>query len=246
MAFTNITLAQLRTYVAARLQNPNFWSATEVQWAINQAIRDWNLATGYFQGRFIVTTVVGRVLYNLQTLSQLQVGGVSQLTMPLRVAFNGQPLDPTSTDDLDNGYPSIVGWQLTTTATAGMPSTPQLWAPIGLSYIALYPADAIGNNSLQIDGVIRAPILTSEGAYINLDSSLISAFIGEIICTISVKRGGVALQKAQAGHAEFMRAAIALNSHLKAVAPFRGYAGIDRSRSTRRRDTVQSIGAGFR
>ena len=246
MAYQQFTLANLRTFVTSRLQNPLFWSDLEVQVAINDSIRSWQLATAYWQGRFQVTTIAGQVLYNIGSLPQLQVGGVTQLLMPLRMTFNGLPIDPVTTDDLDNGYTQAPGWQITTTATSGAPSTPSLWVPIGISYFAIYPADAAGNNQLTIDGVLRAPTLVNEGDYINIDSSQVAAIVGEAISTLSFKRGGVAFQKALAGHAEFMRACLAMNSHLYAASPFRGYWGLDKSRNTRRRDTVSPVGTGFR
>lgn len=246
MPFQNIPLSTLRTYVTSRLQNPYFWSALEVQVAINDAILSLQLATGLWQGRFVVSTVAGRSIYNIGSLAQLQVGGVTQLLMPLRMAFNSAPLDPTSTDDLDNGYPQAPGWQLTTTATPGAPTTPTMWAPIGISYFALYPADAVGGNSLQIDGIIRSPTLVQESDFINIDTSQIPALVGECLATLAFKRGGIALQKALAGHRDFVRMCAQINSHIKAMAPFRKYMAEDASRRTRRRDTIQPVGLGAR
>ena len=246
MPFQVFTLANLRALVTARLQNSFFWTPLEVQNAINYALRDLQLATAYWQGRWIVTTVAGRVIYNIGSLAQLQVNGVTQLLMPLRMEFNGVPLDPTSTDDLDNGYPTPIGWQCTTTSTPGQSPAPQMWAPMGVSYFALYPADAAGNGSLQIDGVMRTPTLALETDFVNLETSLVPALVGEAITTLSFKRGGVALQKAMAGHRTFMQACLQLNSHLRAASMFRQYMGLDRSRNTRRRDTIVPAGVGFR
>lgn len=102
------------------------------------------------------------------------------------------------------------------------------------------------SNCLQIDGVLRAPTLVLESDFINIDSSQIAAIISEAIAVLSFKRGGVAFQKALAGHAEFVRAAAAINSHIVQAAPFKQYLGLDRSRMSRRRDTGQPIGIGMR
>lgn len=246
MSFQNITLANLQALVAARLQNPLFFSQAEVNYALNQAIRDFQLGTAFWVGRFVMPTLAAKPIYNIGTTPAFQVNGVTQLLMPLRMSFNGLPIDPCSLDDLDNGYPGLPGWQLTTTATPGAPTQPILWSPVGISYFAIYPADAAGNNSLQVDGVLRAPVLVNQGDFINIDSSNVPPLVSEAICTLSTKRGGVAFQKAQAGHAEFMRMCAAMNSHIKAVAQFREYMAIDRARQTRRRYTTEPVGIGGR
>ena len=232
MAYQNLTLAQFRALVVNRIQNPNFWSTAEADDALNEAIRVWNLGVGFWKGRFVLTTTAKRCIYDIPSLVQLESGGVTQVLMPLRVAYNSLPMDPTSIFDMDNGYP---GWQAQTTASAGVPSTPNTWGPIGCNKFFIWPADNAGNNGLQIDAIIRAPVLVNDADYINIDSSEIPSFLDYVNHVLMFKRGGQPFQSTMPKLANFLRSIGMRNAHLRAAGIFRGHMGDDSSRRQRPR-----------
>ena len=236
MAYQQVTLAQLRSMAFNRIQNSNFWADAEVDDAINEAIRIWQLRVGFWKQRFVITTTANRCIYDTGSIPQLQTGGVTQVLMPLRIAFNSLPMDPTSIFDMDNGFPN---WQVETTATDGVPSRPSIWGPIGCNKFFIWPADADGNGSLQMDALVRAPVLTNDGDYINIDASEITVFLDYVNHVLMFKRGGAPFQSTMPKLQSFMAAVGMRNAHLKAAGIFRAHYGEDSSRRQRPRRTPE-------
>jgi hypothetical protein len=232
LAYQNLTLAQLRVLAFNRIQNSNFFAVAEVNDAINEGIRVWNLGVGFWKGRFVLTTTAIRCIYDIPSLVQLETGGITQVLMPLRMAFNSLPMDPSSIFDMDNGNP---GWQAQTTQSSGVPSTPCQWGPIGCNKFYIWPADADGNNGIQIDALVRAPVLVNDGDYINIDSSEVPSFMDYVNHVLMFKRGGAPFQSTMPKMANFLRSVGMRNAHLRATGIFRGYMGEDSSRRQRPR-----------
>ena len=229
MAYQNVTLAQLTTLEQARLDNPAFWSAEEYTNSFNIALSLFQLATGRWRQRFVVTTVAGRVFYFIPNLTQLQVGGICQVLQPIRMVFNGgPPLGWTSFTDLDLTYP---GWQIQTTATPGAPTTPRMGGMIGLNIAFIWPADAVGNNALQLDCLTNAPRLVNQTDYINLDSTEIVEILNFSQHFLSMKRGGIFFQRTMPLFESFMRMLADRNSYLLNVSIFRQMVGADFARN---------------
>ena len=234
MAYQNLTLAQIRALVVNRIQNPNFFEANQINDAINESLRIWNLGVGFWKQRFVLTTVAKRCIYDLTdpTLTQIVEGGVPQIEMPLRVTFNSLPMDPTSIFDMDNGFP---GWQAQTTTSSGVPNTPAAWGPIGCNKFFIWPADNAGNNGLKIDALVRAPVLTADGQYIDIDSSEVTVILDYINHVLFFSRGGAPFKATMPKLANFLRAIGMRNAHLRAAGIFRGHMGDDASRRQRPR-----------
>jgi hypothetical protein len=106
----------------------------------------------------------------------------------MRLAFNGYPLSPTSMDDLNNGR---ANWRRETTASGGgVPTRPTLWAPVSLTLLYIWPADAAGNNALVIDGVSDTPTLVNGGDFVDLSEADVNLQLGYALHAASLKKGG--------------------------------------------------------
>ena len=238
MPYSQVTLSDIISLIRNRMQNSWFWSDQELQDAINEAIRIFQLATGFWSDRYTLTTVARRVIYNTSLIQD--ANGVPQILMPVRILHNSIPLSPTSVSDMDNGFP---GWQLQTTNTSGLSTVPLLWGPMGLNKFFIWPADYAGSTGLQIDAMKRAPVLTSDSDYIDIDSTMVPPILDLIQHTLSFKRSGPAFRSTVTLLQSFFKNAAMRNDHLKVVEPFRSYMGEDSSRRMRPRRAKDISGA---
>jgi hypothetical protein len=222
------TLTQVQAMVAARLQQSPFWTAAEQTKLINEALRTWSCLTGYWKARIVLTT-------NSNLSPYYNIAG--SLTFGMRVEFDGSPLTPSSLTNWDKGYPQ---WE-------GRPSTPQEWAPVGISLIAVRPADAAGNNSLVLDGVAASPILKLAGDFIDIGSEELNALIGYTQYLAAFKEGGQEFESVLPLYQAFLKAAAVKNEKLMASAIFRRAMGIDTDlagqRPRRAKPLMQPVGA---
>lgn len=83
---------------------------------------------------------------------------VLQSKMNQRIEFGGTPLDLDSLNSLDNGLP---GWQQDDT-------TPTEWFPVGMTQFGIHPAHNAGGTTMDIDGLIDAPIPANDGANVDI------------------------------------------------------------------------------
>lgn len=218
MAYASFSLSQLRTLLQDKWDRTPFWTVAEANIAINEVLQWYGLYTGVWQQKVNVTTVADQTIY----------AAPSPLLSPTRMTYNGKTLGMTSVADLDNGRP---GWQTETTATAGAPTQVQLWAPVGLTHFAIWPADHAGQNSLTFDGVRQCPTLDTDGALVNLDDSELDAVLGEALYVAAFK-DPARLALTQGWHTEFMTTVLAHNTRLNASDMFRQYQGTDTYRQT--------------
>lgn len=221
------TLAQILPMVSARLQQSPFWSTHEQTKFVNEALRTWSALTGYWKGRITLPT--------RSTLPYYSIAG--SLTFGMRVEFNGRPLIPSSVTNWDKGYPQ---WE-------GRPSIPQEWAPIGISLIAIRPADAAGDNALTLDGVSAAPILVNSTDFIDIGAEELSALIGYTQYLAAFKEGGQEFESALPLYQAFLKAAAVKNEKLLASIVFRRAMGLDTDlagqRPRRSKPLLQPVGA---
>jgi hypothetical protein len=223
-----VTLAQLQTLLAARFDNPTWWSLGEYTTALNEGLSIFQLATGRWRNRFVVTTVPYRTFYDISTLSQLQVANICQVVQPIRVAFNSQPLGWTSFTDMDLAYP---GWQAQNTTTPGAPATPQSCGPAGLNLLWIWPADAAGMNALQLDVVTNAPALVNPGDFVNLDQTEIVGLLNYAEHRMSFDRGGIFFARTLPLLQSFYQLLADRNSYLMNLSIFRQMCGSDFARN---------------
>lgn len=201
------TLTQIQNMVFARLQNSPFWTATEITGYINEALRMWSVLTGYWKQRVILTTNPVTPYYNL--------GGY--LTSGMHVEWNSQPLSQSTLTNWDKGYPY---WK-------GKPGIPQEWAPVSISLIALRPADAVGQNSLTIDGIAKAPILVNQSDYIDIGAEELNSIMNYCQYLGAFKEGGGEFESALPLYQAFLKASAVKNEKLFTSNIYRKAMGLD-------------------
>jgi hypothetical protein len=220
MPYAQVTLADLLVALADRYESKPFWSSTEATRALNEGLRIWNAATGFWMGKRYVTTVPNDPYLPLD----------GTLTQTTRVLWNAIPLEKTSRYDLDYGIPN---WRGATTVTPGAPPRPSYWAPLGLSLICIYPADAVGLNTLEVAGVRTTPILVNPTDYVDLGQEEHDQLLAYAHHVLAFKIGGEVLVASYAGWLGFLKAAGARNQRFAASAFYRRALGMDQQRRLR-------------
>lgn len=228
MPYQNVTLAQLRQAVKDSVESVPFWTNSEIDSAINETLRWWNLFTGQWRRVDNLLSVAGEPFYDL----------TSTLTWAARVTFRDTPLSLDSFVSLDYGR---VNWQSETggSGAAGVPALPSLWAPIGLRTIALWPAPPANGELFTVDGVAETPFLVNNGDFVDLGEDELNNFHGECLYRLSFKEAGPRFAACASYHKAFIQAAMDKNQRLKASAFFRRYTGLDIARGQRPRATPQ-------
>lgn len=221
MPYQQITLAQLRQDLADTWEGVPFWTVIDANRALNEALLWWNLYTGQWRRLEIVPATANEHIYTLS----------STLILPGRVHFSSYPMDITSVPALNNAHP---GWRGETTATSGAPSRPTLWAPVGLTRIAVWPAPAAGAQSFVVDGVRETPLLIFDTDTVDLGQEEHLAILGEAQHVAAFKEGSQRWKATQLNHQEFLRAAARKNGRLYASTLFRKAMGLDDGRGRKR------------
>jgi len=179
----NISLLSLRDATYSKLDdNTEFYSTTEVTWAINEAIRLGNVFCGWISTTASVisggTTVANRVIYKVP----------EGIAIPQKVVFEGKELDKVGMYQLFRNWPT---WMKDTTATTGYPVS--RWCPYSLNRFAINPADAVGGGLLEVTGIASPTALSSATDTINLPKSVISVIAEYAAHTVQCKLGSVPL-----------------------------------------------------
>lgn len=221
MGWQAVTLAQAQAQLQAKWEGVPFWTAGESITALNEAIRVWNLLTGMWRKRVVVATPAGSPWVPLP----------STLVYGAKVNFISTPLIPSSRSDLDNFQ---IGWEAETTASGGsVPSSPMLWAPAGLTLLAIWPADAVGGQSLVIDGVRSTPVLVNPTDYIDIGEHELDSILGFALHIAAFKLGSPIFPGTFPLRAAFLANAADLNTRLTASSYFRKLLGLDTARYSR-------------
>lgn len=215
-AFQNTTLAILQTRLAERYDGQPFWTADQARRAINEGLRIWNLITGTWRGAAAGLTTVPEDPY-------LFVGG--QVEKVTRVRIGGRVLNPTSLEALDQLQPN---WEA---ASAPAGTSCRYWAPVGISTIAIYPADAApGQQVVSLTGVLNAPILVNPGDFLDLGDEEINTLLGYALHVLSFAKGIAALAATRPLYVAFIKAASDRNAVFAASSLYRKLIGMDFTR----------------
>lgn len=213
MAYAAVTRATLRTRLQDRYDGTPFWSATEANDAINEALRYFNLYTGYWRG---AATVVTGAADRFLTVS-------GTLTAGTRVFRSGQVLTRKSIVEF---YRQRRNWRTQTTASgSGVPTVISEWAPIGLSTIAIWPADAAGGTTITIDAVKITPILSADGTNVDLGTEELDLILDEALYILNFKRPSD-LEAVKPGHLRFLAGCMERNALLKGSSFFKEALGL--------------------
>ena len=214
-AYSQFNLTELQIKMIQRWDSTPFWTPTESQNAINEALLVWNSMTGFWKRTVEINTTPFSWEYALP----------ESLVFGMRVEYEGKPLSQTSLSEMDNGYP---GWQSQNTDSGGsVPDSPRKWLPLSIDMIAIWPADADGGHVLTVDGVSATPILEQQASYINIGEDELDVILGYALHVCALKEGGERFAATQSYFQNFLQAAAEENSQLTQSAIFRQFLGLD-------------------
>ncbi len=216
MAHQRNTLADLLDNLTASWDSSPFWTQEEAIRYLNHALRWWNLLTGYWK---------------LPVLINLAAPASPYITLPGSIVFGmevvwgptGKPLSSSALWDLDQGRPR---WEEQTIADgAPIPSTPRLWAPVGMKEIAIWPAAASGQ--LLVNGIASTPILVNLTDYVDLGELEVINVVHFALHVGAFKRGISSVQSTMPFFQSFLAAARQQNARLTYSSLYRKVLGID-------------------
>lgn len=226
MAYTTTTLAALQALMIQRWDQVVFWTAEEARLALNEALREWNLLTGRWRTRVMLTVAASN--------PEIALPGVMTYAMRL-TTITGSPIIPSSLSELDLARPT---WRLETTTSGGdVPLVPTVWAPLALTRLAIWPTYPSAD-SLLLDGVMRTPILVLPTDTVDLGLEVLDRVVDMALHIASFKEAAERWRATRPYFDAFLRAAEAENSLLRQNQAYRRWAGLDR-----RRDLEPSTGA---
>jgi len=227
MAYTQTTLAELQTLMAQRWDSVVFWTPEEARLALNEALRDWNLLTGRWRERVLLSVAAGD--------PEIALPGTITYGLRLTTAA-GWPLIPSSLSELDLGHPP---WRSETISTPGAPDRPIVFAPLSLTRLAIWPTYPVAMPlALYLDGVMATPVLTLPTDTVNLGEEIVDVISDMALHVAAFKEAGDRWRATRPYFEAFLQAAADENSLLKTSQAYRRWAGLDR-----RRDLQPSTGA---
>lgn len=201
--------------LADKYEGVPFWTSTEATNALNEALLVWNSLTGRWRRNEPITTTANSFEYALP----------ASMVFGMRIEFNGKVLAPASLHDMDNGKP---GWQTQTTASGGdVPTEPKKWLPISIDLIAIWPADAVGGNTLSVDGVSQTPVLVNSTDYIDIGDDQLNAILGYALHVMTLKEGGARFEATMPLFRTFLQEAAEENDQIQDSNLFMHFIGTD-------------------
>jgi hypothetical protein len=233
MPFQNTTLTALLARLALRYESAPFWAQPSAIFALNEALRLWNLLTGMARLSANIQTIVDNPYLDLTTAST----GIAQpqwlkITRVRRAAAL-QELNPVSLAGLDAAFP---GWEAQTTVTARVSSVPRYWAPAGAGRLAIYPKDTSigaggnGPRTLIIDAISCANVLVNGGDFLDLGDDELNVLVGYALHVLSFSKGTTALAQTRPLYLAFLKAAAERNAIFAASSFYRKIIGQDWTR----------------
>lgn len=214
MPYASVSRATLRARLQDRYDSTPFWSDTEANDAINEALRQFQLFTGYWRGTGTTNTTAGSPF----------VAVPGTLSYRTRVTRSGQALTRKSILGL---YRQRRNWRTQTTSSgSGVPTAIAEWAPIGLTKIAIWPTDPAGGTTLTFEGVKLTPILSADGTNVDLGTEELDLILDEALWALSFKRPST-MEALKPGHQRFLAGCLTRNELLRASSYFRHLTGLD-------------------
>ena len=188
MPYAQYNLGQLRTYLRERLGSTltAFYRDAELNGVLQEALRSFNLLTGFWRTRQLLPTVAGQHWYVIS----------GSITSSLRVSFNDHPLIYAARTDLDTGQQYWESESATDPSNppAGgtvVPDEPQVYCVGALNLLGIWPADLTsGANQLMVDGIAATPLLTTDATAVDLGEEELNTILdyAEHVCLF--KEGG--------------------------------------------------------
>lgn len=219
-AYATTTLATLRARLRDRTESVPFWTDTEATLALNEALRIWNLCTGQWRRRVQIATRADDQYVSLP----------APMLWPMHVEWNGRPLTKAGQTELGHGKP---GWQAQRTTDGGaVPSRVEVWSPVSLGLITIWPIDGAGTGTLTIDGVANTPVLALAGDFVDISDAQLNALTDYGLHYLAFKQPG-ALQGTLPLRRRFFAAAGDQNALFRASALYRTVMSGDPQQKTR-------------
>ena len=212
MAYTSTIRSALRTRVTERLIT-NFWSTSEINAYINEALRVWNILTGY--NRDFYSSVAVTSATQVYTITQF-TGSANPLFI-LRVE-SATDLTTFSTIDLRALSHYVPTWFSETAATI------QNWAQIGQNNVIVYPKPT-ASLLLNVYAVDLADIPASDAAYIQVSEEDMPAIIDYCTFIARLKESGSEFQESIGLLQNFLKAAARYNSMILQTSLYRKVMG---------------------
>lgn len=205
--YQSVTLLQLQDKLKARTDGLGvFWVQEEARTALNEAIRMWQVLTGYWIGTFSVPAS-----------AQIYVDVPRQLVSLTRISHNTTALTLSAESELDLGSP---GWE---SAAAG---TPVYWAPMGFNKVAFSPAAATGN--IIFEGITEPTLLFSGSDFINIGDEELTRVLDYAVHYLAFKEGPPEFDATSEQLQNFMKAAGLRNAKLRETMMYKRAMGLVR------------------
>jgi len=225
MAYVQVNRAQFRALVRNQLGSgglaTSFWRDTELNFIIQESLRFYNLLVGYWKTRATIVTTAATVWYSTPSI----------ITSAMRVSFNGSPLRGESLYNMDFAR---SGWESETTTDGGdVPTRPRYFVIGGLAKVGIWPADAVGGNSLVLDGIAVTPLLTNDASIIDVGQEDMNHLLDLCQHLAAFKEGGMEFKNSMAGFKSFLEGAGERNAILKRCATYKKWLGLDTGRQKR-------------
>lgn len=188
-----LTLANLVSRVYAQIDNNSqLYVQSEVIACINEAIRVLNLATAFLQTTVPVPgwSVPGRIWYKTPP----------GILLPVRVSFEGVPLQPVSLDKLGQAYQH---WTMQTTQLSGMPVT--FWVRRGVDRFGIWPADSYGGGQIMVTGIQEPTPLVNLTDTVGFNNDVLQAFDIYTSHVLQLKESTEDFAQSSAAYQEFQR-----------------------------------------
>lgn len=228
MAYTQYTLAQLLVLFYEQVDgNQSFFRTDEATRLLQEAFRVFNCLTGFWRTRVDIGATIAR-----QHWYPMPVG----LTYGLRVEINGIALASSSLYDLDYGQPT---WESDVCTGTDLP---QAAAFVGVNQFVIWPADSGNTDSLVVEGVQPAPVLTSAG-FVDLGQDELVNILDYAQHIAMFKEGGQEFEASQEQLKEFLKSAAGRNAVLMQSAKFRKWMGLTSQKARPMRQPDERVGA---
>ena len=180
--------------VLSRLENNDrFYTREQIRKVINLCIRNTNLWLGWYQGSVDITTVSGRVAYDVP----------NNIIFPMTLTLEGRVINKSAFGAMVADNQKL--WK-DSTANTGVPVSD--WSLIGIRKFVIYPADARGGRVLRLSGVMEPPVFNSESDSIVIPVNIYNAIVDYVTHLVQLKISGQPFLQSQSFlkmYIEFMK-----------------------------------------
>jgi hypothetical protein len=173
----SFSLSILQQMVLDRLDNnSSLYTAPELTYVINEAVRVVSLFTGFFRSTLHLPgfTVANKIVYNTPT----------GMLVPIFICYEGRQLQKITLRKLAR---TRRNWATATTAALGLVD---YWALIGIGQFILNPIDSTGGHDLTITGLGEPPLLVNPTDTLVIENEYVELITAYGAHRLPLKEGG--------------------------------------------------------